>query len=195
MPGSRVQAWACGDLRTSLRTQPCPGPWSSATFSQEGGCPQGSRDMKCFGHCPDTHSWSRAGSREQEVSTAHATCRWATASARGRESVNKYSRHLSVQRSGRRNRAPRCTGCSSDLQADAAVGGKRRLSGPGAGPPATGGFGLSHVKAGSVLLGPGPQKLKTSSCSGPLLSGLSQSAGERLWAYRMSCTDSPVSRT
>lgn len=59
--------------------------------------PGKTRDMKCFGHCPDTHSWSRAGSREQEVTALHTTCpmgNWPL--SMNRESLNKYSRHLSV---------------------------------------------------------------------------------------------------
>lgn len=60
-----------------------------------------------------------------------------------------------------------------------AVASQRWLAAPGAGCPAAGGFGLSRVMASCVLLAPGPQKLKRSSCSMPPLSGLFQSVGDR----------------
>lgn len=47
--------------------------------ARRGDVPRKPRDMECFGHCPDTHSWSRAGQERARVIallTQHA--RWET---------------------------------------------------------------------------------------------------------------------
>lgn len=104
-----------------------------------------------------------------------------------RESRNKYSRHLSVLTGN-----PRLNISLPDgLQCHRLGWGPRSLML---------GSCCTQLQVGSVLSeppppAPGPQKLKMSSCSGPLLLGLSQSTGERHWASWMSCAVSPVSKT
>lgn len=68
--GPSFKPGPAGDLRrTSLRTQSCLGAAELHHFQPgEGMSPEKPRDIKCFGHCPDTHSWSRAGSGESRKS-------------------------------------------------------------------------------------------------------------------------------